>query len=120
MRIGLVPRVIVFGTVAVTTLTVEFFLVLHLFHSVRAANSREQRAEQAVIAASSVENLVLDLETGTRGFVIARDDRFLQPWRQARRQLPAAAARLQELAPGPVTSRIDAAWRSYVDDYSKP
>ena len=120
MRIGLVPRVIVFGTVAVTTLTVEFFLVLHLFHSVRAANSREQRAEQAVIAASSVENLVLDLETGTRGFVIARDDRFLQPWRQARRQLPAAAAQLQELVPGPVTSRIDAAWRSYVDDYSKP
>jgi signal transduction histidine kinase/CHASE3 domain sensor protein len=120
MRVGLVPRVTVFGTVAVATLTIEFVLVLHAFHAVRAANAREQRAEQAVIAATTVENLVLDLETGTRGFVLTVDDRFLQPWQQARARLPAATTRLQALAPGAVSAKIGADWRAYLHDYSEP
>ncbi len=120
MRVGLVPRMTLFGFMAITTLTVEFVLVLHAFRSVRDATRREQRAEQAVVAATTIETLVLDLETGTRGFVITSDDRFLQPWRQARAQLPAATARLRELVPGSSPARIGAAWRSYVRGYSEP
>jgi signal transduction histidine kinase len=120
MRVGLAPRVTIFGVVAITILTVEFFLVLHAFHSVRDATRREQQAGQAVVAATTVENLVLDLETGTRGFVITADDGFLEPWRSAREKLPAATARLRALVPGPAPARIAAAWRAYLRDYSEP
>jgi signal transduction histidine kinase len=119
-RVGLAPRVTIFGIVAVSILTVEFFLVLHAFHSVRGATRREQQAEQAVIAATTIENLVLDLETGTRGFVITGDTRFLQPWHAARAELPAATARLRAVVPGAESARIAAAWRSYLRDHSEP
>jgi hypothetical protein len=36
------------------------------------------RAELA--AADSLEKLVIDLETGVRGFVITREEGFLEPW----------------------------------------
>jgi CHASE3 domain sensor protein len=68
---------------------------------------------------------VADLETGQRGFVITGQDRFLQPWREARDALPGEAATLERLvADNPEqharAQRITQATSSYLHDYSVP
>src|SRR3989440_8139693 len=102
MRLGLVPRILIAGGIVVVFLVVEFVFVLHSFQRVRSLTHSEQRAEQSVVAANRIEKLVLDLETGTRGYVITRDRRFLAPWVRAQQQLPNETRLLAALAPGPL------------------
>jgi CHASE3 domain sensor protein len=68
---------------------------------------------------------VVDLETGPRGFLITRQERFLQPWRAAQAALPKTADNLEQLlADNPEqqarAQRIAQAITSYVQDYSIP
>ena len=67
-----------------------------------------------------VENLILDLETGTRGYVLTADPRFLEPYLQARQALPARSKELMRLAPGRMSTEVDHDWRAYVADYAAP
>jgi signal transduction histidine kinase/CHASE3 domain sensor protein len=120
MRLGLTGRILLAGGIVVAVLLVRFVLLVHAFHSVTAATNAEERAETSVLAASRVEKLVLDLETGARGFVITHDPAFLEPWRSARRELPVQSRELLAAAPGEQSRRIDAAWRSYLNDWSLP
>ena len=120
MRLGLTGRILLAGGIVVAVLVIRFVLLVHSFHSVRAATQTEERAEASVLAASRIEKLVLDLETGTRGYVITRDPQFLAPWRSARRALPGQSHELLALAPGSESTQIDAAWRSYLNQWSLP
>ncbi|GII36007.1 hypothetical protein Pph01_10100 [Planotetraspora phitsanulokensis] len=77
-----------------------------------------------LVTANYVERLVIDLETGQRGFVITGDARFLQPWSHARATLPRQTAALQRLA-GDAGQReqarqITRAVDTYIHDYSVP
>ena len=120
MRLGLTGRILLAGGIVVAVLLVRFVLLVHAFHTVTAATDAEERAETAATAASRVEKLVLDLETGARGYVITHDPAFLEPWRSARRELPVQSRELLASAPGEQSRRIDAAWRSYLNDWSLP
>ncbi len=120
MRLGLTGRILLAGGIVVGVLLLRFVFLVHSFHSVRAATATEERAEQSVLAASRIEKLVLDLETGARGYVITRDPQFLEPWRSARKALPAESRKLLALAPGRESRQIDAAWRSYLTQWSLP
>jgi two-component system, sensor histidine kinase and response regulator len=120
MRFGLTGRILLAGAVVIAVLLVRFVLLVDSFQSVTDATKGEQRAERSAVAASRVEKLVLDLETGVRGYLITRDRTFLEPWQSARRSLPGQSRELLALAPGEQTRRIDAAWRSYLDDWSVP
>src|ERR671919_106282 len=58
------------------------------------AQRREEAADQASQRAADVRTTVrsllvslLDLETGVRGFLITRDLRFLDPYREARQEI---------------------------------
>jgi CHASE3 domain sensor protein len=42
----------------------------------------------ALAAAIQLERLVIDLETGQRGFVFTGQEQFLQRWRDARSPFP--------------------------------
>jgi signal transduction histidine kinase len=80
---------------------------------------------QELVAADGLEKLVIDLETGIRGFVITGRQRFLDPWTQARIGFPNQARQLERLVSGnPVqlrrVQRIVQATTSYVRDYSVP
>src|SRR5437764_11831724 len=119
MRLGLTGRILIAGATIVLFLIIEFALVIHSFRSVRHSTHSEQTAERTVVAGVRAEKLVLDLETGSRGYVITLDPHFLQPWRQAQRELPAQAALLMRLAPAAWTARFDRAWRGYVEDWSR-
>jgi signal transduction histidine kinase len=67
---------------------------------------------------------VIDLETGVRGFVIARQERFLEPWKAARAAFPAEARVLERLADGSEQKRrvrgITRETAAYITDYSVP
>jgi serine phosphatase RsbU (regulator of sigma subunit) len=54
--------------------------------------------EFAKVDASSVERLVVDAETGLRGYLITGEPRFLQPTLAAERRPPAAYAALRQAA----------------------
>ena len=120
MRLGLTARILIAGGMVVLFLVIEFVLVLNSFRSIRHFTHSEQTAEQTVVAGVRAEKLVLDLETGSRGFVITHDERFLQPWRAAQSKLPAQSHLLMELAPGAWTDEFDRQWRAYLREWSLP
>ncbi|HVC88021.1 MAG TPA: CHASE3 domain-containing protein, partial [Gaiellaceae bacterium] len=120
MRLGLSARILIGGGIVAVFLVVQLVLVLRAFESIRHDTREEQRAEQSIVAAIQVEKLVLDLETGARGYVITADRRFLAPWTEAKRSLPAESATLMTLAPGTWSKELDRRWRSYVSDWSVP
>jgi signal transduction histidine kinase len=76
-------------------------------------------------ATLSLEKLVVDLETGLRGYVLTGQRRFLQPWLQAREELPARARELERLAQAdPEQQRramaIIASINAYISDHGEP
>ncbi|MCW2964324.1 MAG: multi-sensor signal transduction histidine kinase [Actinomycetia bacterium] len=120
MRLGLTGRILIGGVVVAVIFAVQFVLVVQSFRGIREDTRNQQRAQQAVVAAVQLEKLVLDLETSVRGYAIAADKQFLEPYEKARRSLPAESARLMALAPGPWSAELDRLWRAYLADYSLP
>jgi two-component system sensor histidine kinase/response regulator len=120
MRFGLTGRILLGGGLIGLFFAIQFVLSIHSFQGIRHDTREQQRSSAAVVAAIRIEKLVLDLETGTRGYVITTDKTFLQPYDAARKALPGESARLQALAPGPWASKLDLLWRSYVSDYAAP
>jgi signal transduction histidine kinase len=120
MRLGLMGRILLGGGILVLVLFLEFVLVVRSFRSVQRFTRSEQRAEQTVVVGTQIEKLVLDLETGTRGYVITHNPRFLQPWRQAQRDLPGKSRSLRRLVPAAWTTELDRQWRAYLSEWSKP
>jgi signal transduction histidine kinase len=93
-RSGLVAR-IALSAIAVGAGLALVFAVLFLAIAGLRHRSLEARHSQQVIAtANRLQTLVIDLETGLRGFVITDNERDLQPWRVAQQRYPAAIANL--------------------------
>jgi two-component system sensor histidine kinase/response regulator len=120
MRLGLTGRILIGGGVLAVVFAGQFVVVLQSFGSIRDDTREQQRAQQTVVAATRVEKLVLDLETGTRGYVITRNREFLAPYDAARRSLPSESRTLTSVAPGPWSAEVDQLWRSYLSDYATP
>jgi signal transduction histidine kinase len=120
VRRGLTPLILLAAGIVVASVLIGFFVTVRGFHAVRKETRQEQRAQQTVGTATRVEKLVLDLETGTRGFVLTGDERFLAPWRSAQQALPRQVDVLRSEIPGDGPARVDAMWRSYVRDWSSP
>jgi signal transduction histidine kinase len=121
MRLGgLTTRIAVGGAVVAAVFIVQLIVSFDSLHTIEHDTKREQHASQAVVAAIRIEKLVLDLETGERGYVVSGDPRFLQPWRQARRALPQQSRLLTSLVPGPTSASIVRAWQAYLRDWSIP
>ncbi|MFC0551631.1 CHASE3 domain-containing protein [Planotetraspora thailandica] len=92
----------------------------------REAMNLQKSSGEALQSAYYVEKLVIDLETGQRGFIITGDERFLQPWYNARAALPQQTATLQQRAAtrhasqGEQARRLTQTIDSYIRDYSVP
>jgi signal transduction histidine kinase len=101
-----------------------FGLLLVAIDDVRKTGRLADRSRMALTAADGVGELVLDLETGARGFVITEEERFLGPWHLALAEFPAQAREFEELAGGAEQTararRIVDEARSYIRDYSIP
>jgi signal transduction histidine kinase len=120
MRLGLTGRIVIAGTLLALVFALQFVLSIQSFRAIRNDTREQQHAQQAVVSSIRLEKLVLDLETGARGYVITADKRFLAPYEAAQRGLPRESARLMALVPGPWSAELDRLWRSYMTGYSKP
>jgi signal transduction histidine kinase len=124
-RSGLVTR-IAFSAVAVGLGLALVFAVLFLAITGLRHRSLEARHSQQVIAtANELQTLVIDLETGVRGFAITGDRTYLRPWTRAQQRYPAAIRNLLALTQdNPMQHqralKIQGAVNSYLKYYSRP
>jgi signal transduction histidine kinase len=101
-----------------------FAIVIVVSNDVRDSGQLATHSRQELTRADRLEKLVIDLETGQRGFVITRQERFLEPWSAARAVLPKEFSELVRFADSPEQARrlkrISRAVEAYIRDYSVP
>jgi CHASE3 domain sensor protein len=101
-----------------------FVVLLVSVEDLRTTERLALHSEEVLAAANQLERLVIDVESGQRGFVITGQERFLDSWRDAQRALPGASRRLEQLTADDQQHgqalRIGQAVTAYVRDYSVP
>jgi signal transduction histidine kinase len=96
-RSGLVARIAVSACVVGVGLALVFGVLFLAITGLRHRSAEARHSQQVIATANQLQTLVIDLETGVRGFAITRKETYLDPWRDARAQYPAATRRLVQL-----------------------
>jgi signal transduction histidine kinase len=121
---GLTRRVVLASGLLVLIVGAAFAVLLFSVAGLRTSERLARHSEEMLATANQLERLIVDLETGQRGFVITAQERFLQPWQAAQVALPEVSMRLEQLTAVPEQHRralrIAQAAASYVRDYSVP
>jgi signal transduction histidine kinase len=124
VRGSLTQRVMLASAVLVVLVAGAFLVLLLALDSTRDSGGLARHSRVELAAANRLEKLVIDLETGQRGFIITHEPRFLRPWRLATASIPSAGRRLLSLADDPGqharAGRIIRAVGAYLRDYSLP
>lgn len=92
---GLTGRLAVGASVAALIVVLIFALLAGAISNLRGQTGERRDSQRVTVAANALQKSVLDLETGARAFVITRQERFLEPWRQARGRLSREQHRLR-------------------------
>jgi signal transduction histidine kinase/CHASE3 domain sensor protein len=124
VRSGVVLRTAIASMLLALVVGAAFAILIHAIDNLRESGRQVTLSREESALADGLEMLVIDLETGSRGFVITRQERFLEPWTAARAAFPKQASRLADLVTNPdqarrvrtITRDID----SYINDYSVP
>ena len=100
-----------------------FAALLLSIDQLRTSSDLDRHTQEVLATSNRLERLVVDLETGLRGFAITREERFLEPWEQARLAVPEQVRMLQQLVADNGEQRaraglIGQASTAYVEDYS--
>ena len=121
---GLTARVVLAGSVLAVIVAAVFVILLVAINRQRDAAELSRHSQRVLAAAEGLERLLIDLETGERGFVITGEESFLEPWTAARSAILAASRELNRLAAVPAQSeradRITDVVRSYIREFSLP
>lgn len=88
VRGGLIRRMVVASGLLALVIAAAFAVLLSSVTELRTSERRARESEEVLVVANRLERLVVDLETGQRGFVITGQNRFLQPWRDAQVAFP--------------------------------
>ena len=125
IRRGLTARMVVAGTLLAACVGGTFALLLLAIEKQRESAQSARTAYNELIAARALEAVILDLETGVRGYVITDDARFLQPWNDARAAFGPQARALEAMArdhPDELrhVRTIVQGVESYIQDYAAP
>jgi signal transduction histidine kinase len=120
VRLGLTARILIGGGIVAVVFLVQFLFTTGSFRSIRHDTREEQRADATVVAAGSLENSILSLQTATRGYVLTSDPRFREQYVLARKKLPGQSKLLMTLEPGTWATTLDRQWRSYIRDWTAP
>jgi signal transduction histidine kinase len=102
-----------------------FAILVQAVSALNDATRQEARAKDVTAATLVLEKLVIDLETGQRGFVLSGNERVLQPWAKARAELPGRLRAFERLAStNPAQKsrarKLTTEIREYLRDYSIP
>jgi signal transduction histidine kinase len=95
MRRGLTVRMVVADVLLITVVGATFAFLLLAIAELRDSARLSRHARDELIAADAIEKVVVDLETGVRGYVITGEATFLDPFNQARAVFPAQARKLE-------------------------
>ncbi|MFB7507008.1 SpoIIE family protein phosphatase [Streptomyces broussonetiae] len=121
---GLVPLTAVAGGLLALLIGLAFTMLLWSILGLGESAAADRRTETALAQARTVEGLVVDLETGQRGFVITGEKQFLEPWQTARTTFSGQAQELVRLSTTPgqrtLAQQIRQAGESLIHDYSIP
>jgi len=124
MRRGLLVRTAIVSGMLAVVVGAGFAVLLVAIDELRDSARLATHSREELGAADKLEKLVIDLETGVRGFVITREDRFLEPWRAARTAVSAQAERLARFTDSPdqarLIRRIERAGTAYINEYAAP
>lgn len=121
---GLVLRVL--GACALLAITEGVLLVVLLRAVILERESAQlaRHSQEVLTSSSRLERLLVDVETGGRGFQLTGDEHFLEPWNTARAAIPAESTNLQRLSDTPEqknqSRRITQGIESYIARYSVP
>ena len=125
MRGGLARRTLIRGVLLVLVGAAAFGVVLSSVSALHQSERGVRRSQEVLVVANHLERLVVDLETGLRGYIITGKSEFLQPAETAQVSFARQAATLQQLvADNPAqlarAQHIVEATKSYIDDYFIP
>jgi signal transduction histidine kinase len=124
MRAGLTRRTVVASAVLALIIGAAFAILIRAVRQERDSGRLAQHSSEVLVSANALQRLVLDLETGTRGYLLTGEDRFLAPWRSARAAAPRASEDLLRLtqvrAQHLRAERLTAAIAAYLRGYSVP
>ncbi|MGX1626245.1 SpoIIE family protein phosphatase [Streptomyces sp. NPDC055506] len=123
-RLGLTGTSVLASGFLAVLIGVAFAVLLQVIGDARGFTADARASREAITNAGTLEQHLLDLETGQRGFVITRDEAFLQPWQAAREAYPAEASRLVASATSPeqrrLAGQINRDMDSFLREYSVP
>ncbi|QWB28034.1 MULTISPECIES: SpoIIE family protein phosphatase [Streptomyces] len=123
-RLGLTSTSVLASGFLAVLIGVAFAVLLQVIGDARGFTADARASREAITDASVLEQHLIDLETGQRGFVITRDEAFLQPWQAARESYPAEARRFLASATSPeqrrLAGQINRDIGSFITDYSVP
>ncbi|MCG8965235.1 CHASE3 domain-containing protein [Streptomyces sp. CL12-4] len=123
-RLGLTSLTVAASGLLALLIGVAFAVLLWAIADANSATSARRASRSALVEAGSVEQLLVDFETGQRGYVITGQRTFLQPWEAACEEFPAEARRFTESATtsgqGRAAEQITRGIESYMKDYSVP
>jgi signal transduction histidine kinase len=124
-RSGLVARIALGVGGLAAGLTIVFALLLIAVGGLRHRSLESRRSQEVIATANGLQTLLIDFETGLRGFVIWHDKRYLKPWISARAQYPHEARKLLQLTVNEpsqhaAAQEIKSAMDTYLQDVSVP
>jgi signal transduction histidine kinase len=124
MRAGLTTRLLLATGVLVLVVTAAYVALYVALTGLSRARAGATHSVQEVNVARDVRHLLVDMETGQRGFIITGEPRFLEPWEIGRRTLPESVATLRKIADGPRQAKraeqLEMDSLAYIGDYSVP
>jgi signal transduction histidine kinase len=120
-----VARIALSAVLVAVGLAIVFAVLFLAIVGLRERSFEARNSQEVIAAASQLQTLVIDLETGLRGFIITGNERQLEPWRSARAKYPTSIATLLRLtrdngAQHARAMEVKRAVDSYFQRYSLP
>jgi PAS domain S-box-containing protein len=97
MKLTLERQIPLVFAIAILLLIIVVFFAFGSMNSLTNALSWEKHTQQVLLQLDDTLRLVVDAETGGRGFIITRDDSFLEPYTQAQQKIDGNLAQLRTL-----------------------
>lgn len=124
MRAGLTARLLLATGVLVLVVLAAYVALYVALSDLNRARAAATHSVQEVSVARDVRRLLIDVETGQRGFIITGESSFLAPWNKGLRTLPERVATLRKLVDDPQQAKraeqLETDSLAYLRDYSVP
>jgi signal transduction histidine kinase len=123
--LSLGARMLIASAVLAVLVAGVFAVLIRAVDSLNDATRQEAHAKDVTAATLRLEKLVLDMETGVRGFILTGNENVLSPWKEARAEMNGQIQAVKRLAASNPEQRGRAnalanEIRAYVQDYAEP